>query len=127
MKKQEFLSRLGELNLDVERFCVISGGVMLLYGLKDETQDIDIKMSPEYFEEIRSRFPVRKSSKYDYLYELADDVEVAVQDYQLEDIVVLDGVQVESLEKQLEWKLQHGRDKDLPEIERIKAFLQLRR
>lgn len=42
MKKQEFLSRLGELNLDAKRFCVISGGVMLLYGLRDETQDIDI-------------------------------------------------------------------------------------
>lgn len=127
MKKQEFLERLKELDLDAGKFCVISGGVMLLYGLRDETQDIDIKMSPTYFEEVKSRFPVRKSSKYDYLYELADDVEVAVEDYRPEDTVMLDGVLVESLEKQLEWKLRHGREKDLPEIERIRDFLQLRK
>lgn len=124
MKKQEYLEKLNRLGLDRERFCIISGGVMLLYGLREETQDIDIKMSPAYFEEVRSRFSVRKSPKYDYLYEFGDDVEVAVQEYDQGDVRTIDGFQVESLEKQLEWKVRQGRQKDALDIKLIREYLQ---
>lgn len=97
---------------------------MLLYGLREETQDIDIKMSPAYFEEVRSRFSVRKSPKYDYLYEFGDDVEVAVQEYDQGDVRTVDGFQVESLEKQLEWKVRQGRQKDALDIKLIREYLQ---
>ena len=97
---------------------------MLMYGLRSETNDIDIKMGVQYFEEIRKKFPVRKSPKFDYLYELTDDVEVAVQEFDLKDTVMIDGYLVESLELQLAWKRKNGRAKDEPEIKRIQKYLQ---
>ena len=123
MTRKEFLERIEKLGLDRKRFCIISGGVMLMYGLREETGDIDIKMSPKYFTEIRDRFSVRKSPKFDYLYELEDGVEVAVMDYGFEDVVEMDGYLVESLQKQLEWKIANGREKDREDIERIREFL----
>ena len=55
MNKVEYIKKLEALNLDKDRYCIISGGVMLLYGLKEKTEDIDIKIKPDYFEELKSR------------------------------------------------------------------------
>ena len=48
MNKREYLKKLDELNLDKNRYCVISSGIMLLYGLRETTEDIDIKIRPDY-------------------------------------------------------------------------------
>ncbi len=124
MTKQEYLKSLDKLGLDKTKFCIISGGVILMYGLRERTDDIDIKMGREYFEKIRGRFPTRKSPKYDYLYEIADDIEVAVQEFRPKDVVEMDGYLVETLELQLEWKLQNGRAKDREDVEKIQIYLQ---
>ena len=88
MNKKEYIQKLETLQLDKKRYCIISGGVMLLYGLKDTTEDIDIKIKPDYFEELKTRFHFTKSSKYPYLYELEDKCEVAVLDYKKSDIKI---------------------------------------
>ena len=101
MNKEEFIKKLDSLNLDKSRFCIISGGVMLLYDLKATTEDIDIKVRPDYFEELKEKYEFKKSIKYDYLYELDDKTEVAVLDYNDKDIEIVDGYPVEFLELQL--------------------------
>ena len=81
-------------------------------------------MGRQYFEEIRSRFSVKESSKFSYLYELLDDVEVAVQEFDLRDVIMIDGYLVESLELQLRWKIKNSRAKDQLDIEKIQRYLQ---
>ena len=123
MNKKEYIERLDKLHLDKKRYCIISGGVMLLYGLKNNTEDIDIKVKPEYFEELKEKFSFKKSPKYPYLYELNEYTEVAVLDYNEEDIRNVDGYPVESLELQLKWMLENNRPKDQEKIKIIKEFL----
>ena len=48
MKKQEFLKELDKLNLDKNSYCIIAGGSMLMYGLKEDSADIDIKTTKEF-------------------------------------------------------------------------------
>lgn len=123
MNKKEFIKKLDSLNLDKNRYCIISGGVMLLYNLKPTTEDIDIKVRPDYFEELKSKYEFKKSPKYDYLYELNDKTEVAVLDYDNNDIRTVDGYPVESLELQLKWMLEQNRLKDKEKIKIIEEFL----
>lgn len=123
MNKEEYLKALDSLNLDKNRYCIISGGIMLLYGLKESTEDIDIKVRPDYFKELRERFEFKKSPKYPYLYELSDTVEVAVLDYDDKDIEIVDGYPVESLELQLVWMLEQNRPKDKEKINIIRDYL----
>ena len=123
MNKREFIEKLDKLDLDKKRYCIISGGVMLLYGLKDNTEDIDIKVKPEYFEELKEKFSFKKSPKYPYLYELDESTEVAVLDYDEDNIRYVDGYPVESLELQLKWMLENNRPKDQEKIKIIKEFL----
>ena len=123
MNKKEFIKKLDSLNLDKNRYCIISGGVMLLYNLKPTTEDIDIKIRPDYFEELKSKYEFKKSPKYDYLYELNDKTEVAVLDYNDDDIIIVDGYPVESLELQLKWMLEQNRPKDQEKIKIIEDYL----
>ena len=126
MNKQEYLQKLDELALDKNKYCIISGGVMLMLGLRDKTNDIDIKVTPDYFEELQSRFTFKKSPKFSYLYELSDEVEVAVQDFTKESIEYVDGYPINKIENELDWKIKNNREKDKPDIERIKKYLRRR-
>lgn len=123
MNREEFLTRLDSLNLDKQRYCILSGGVMLLYGLRDTTADIDIKVRPDYFEELKTKFTLSKSPRYPDLYELGDDVEVAVRDYDDKDVRVVLDHPVESLELTLQWMLEHNRPKDQEKIKMIENYL----
>ena len=125
MNKREYINKLDELNLDKKRYCVISGGTMLLYGLKESTEDVDIKIRPDYFEELKTKYNFKKSPKYPYLYELDENTEVAVLDYSDEDVRYVDGYPVESLELQLKWMLEQDRPKDVEKIKVIKKYLKL--
>ena len=123
MNKQEYLKKLDELNLDKSRYRILASGVMLLYGLIDKTADIDIKIRPDYFEELKSVFTFKKSPKYWYLYEISEDIEVAVLDYDDKDTDFVDGYPVESLKLQLDWMLENHREKDVEKIKIIKDYL----
>ncbi len=123
MNKEEYINKLETLNLDKKRYCIISGGTMLLYGLKDKTEDIDIKIKPDYFEELKKKYQFKKSAKYSYLYELNEFTEVAVLDYNDEDVRYVCGYPVESLELQLKWMLEQNRPKDKEKIKVVRNFL----
>ena len=123
MDKQAFLAKLDSLNLDKNRYCIIAGGTLLLRGLKKTTADIDIKVRPDYFEELKTKFIFKKSPKYPYVYELSDDIEVSVFDYEQEDVDIVDGYPVEPLEQFLAWMLKNNRPKDKEKIEIIKNYL----
>lgn len=126
MNKEEYKKKLDALGLDKNRYCVISGGTMLLYGLKETTEDVDIKVKPDYFEELKTKFKFKKSPKYPYLWELDDETEVAVLDYDDSDVVMVDGYPAESLELQLKWMLEHNRPKDQKKIRTIRDYLSRR-
>lgn len=123
MNRIEYLKKLDELKLDKNRYCIISGGIMLLYGLREETEDIDIRIRPDYFEELKQRFKFKKSSKLDNLYELSNEIEVRVLDYDDSNIEMYDGYPVWKLELQLEWFKEHNRDKDKKKIKIIEEYL----
>ena len=123
MNKEEYTQKLDSLNLDKSRFRVISGGVMLMYGLRESTADIDIKVKPDYFEELKSKFSFKESSKFPNLYEISDEIEVRVLDFDDNDTEFVDGYPVESLELTLEWMLEHNRPKDQEKIKIIQEYL----
>jgi len=123
MDKQTFLAKLDALNLDEKRYCIIAGGSMLMHGLRGTTADIDIKICPDYFEELKERFDFAKSPKYPYLWEISDDIEVAVLEYDQKDVDIVDGYPVESLESFLAWMLENNRPKDKEKIAAIQNYL----
>ena len=125
MTKKEYLKELDKLNLDKNKYCIIAGGVMLLNDLRSETNDIDLRVKPDYFKELSNKYKMTKSPKYSYLYNLNDFIEIAVTDFNESDITFINGYPVLKLEKELEWKLKNNRPKDQSDIEKIKKYLKI--
>ena len=116
MKKKEFLKVVDSLGLDKTSYCIIASGVMLMYGLRDECTDVDLKVSKELFQKMLKIYHMKKSDRYDYVYELSDIIDVNCRNFNPNEITFVDGYPVESLELQLKWKEENNRLKDQEDI-----------
>ena len=123
MNLEEYKERLESLGIEKNDYVIISGGVMLFNGLKESTEDVDIMVKPEVFKKLKENVTFKKSPKYNYLYEMYDDVEVAVEGYNDNCYDVIDGYKVEKLEIELKWKKENKRKKDIEAIKIIENYL----
>lgn len=122
MKKKEYLEELDQYNFDKNEYCIIAGGTMLMYGLKSETGDIDLRISLKLFNELKFKYNLIATGKFPNHYEF-NDIEVRVVDLSLEDIVYIDNYPVSSILKEKEWKLKSNREKDKKDLELIERYL----
>ena len=123
MNKREYLQKLDSLKLDKNSYCIIASGAMLMHGLRDDCADIDIRVTKELFQELLDKYHMQQSSRYDYVYELSDEIDVNCKNYNPDNIEFVDGYPVESLELQLNWMLENNRPKDQEKIEILKRYL----
>ena len=123
MKKQEFLNKLDKLNLDKNSYCIIASGSMLMYGLCDECNDLDIKTTKELFDLLKEKYHMKQSDRYDYVYELDEETDVNCKNFDPNMIEFVDGYPVEKLEVNLKWMKENNRPKDQEKICKIEEFL----
>ncbi len=124
MNKQEYLKKLDALSFDKNDYYIISGGVMVMHGLREETEDIDLKVSDSLFQQLEQQGLLRKSTKMEHLYEYGENVELKAHEFRPSEIEMVDGYPVNRLESELAWKLEHHRAKDVQDIKRIQNYLQ---
>ena len=125
MNKEEYLKKLDELKLDKNSYCIIASGSMLMHGLTDTCNDIDIKVTEELFNELLDKYHMKQSDRYDYVYELSDDIDVNCRNFTHDNIEFVDGYPVEKLEVNLKWMLENNRPKDQEKIRKIKEYLNI--
>ncbi len=124
MKKPDLIKKISSLELEDGEYCIISGGILVMYGIREETEDLDLYVSKKLFEKIKDKYELRpRFDKFPDLYELDSEVEVKVCDFSSDDVSYVDGYSVWSLEKQLEWMISNHRGKDKRNIQLIKDYL----
>ena len=121
MNKKEFLARLEELDLPKSEFRILSGGALLLWGIRERTEDIDLAVSEKLADQLslREQYPLTEKSTYTF----APDVEMII-DNGLVEYEKCCGYDCESLESILAFKRRMMREKDLRDIPRIEEFLE---
>ncbi len=122
MNKDEYLRKLDELNLDKNSYCIIASGAMLMHNLRDNCNDIDIKVTEELFQKLLDKYNMKQSDRYDYVYELGD-IDVNCRNFDRNNIEFVDGYPVEKLELQLNWMLKNNRPKDQEKIKILQESL----
>ena len=122
MNRIEYLKKLDELNLDKNSYCIIASGAMLMHNLRDNCNDIDIRVSKELFQELLDKYNMKQSDRYDYVYELGD-IDVNCRNFDRNNIEFVDGYPVEKLELQLNWMLKNNRPKDQEKIKILQEYL----
>ena len=119
MNRQEFIERLESFGFPKSEYMILSGGSLLLRGLREETQDFDLCVSAQLARKLDLEH-CRKDEKGYYApfpdVQMTDNL--GSRPYEL-----VDGFQCETLESVLALKRELMRPKDLRDIEVIEAYL----
>lgn len=123
MRKEDVIRRLETLPFDKREYWVITGGAMVLYGIRKETHDIDLGCTTKLADELEQKgFPVSVLHDGSRKILYGQDIEI-FEAWLYDKVQTLDGIPVISVQGLVEMKTQLGREKDLRDIQLIEAFL----
>ena len=77
LDKEKLIARLKELPLDDAQYWLITGGAMVLYGLREQTSDIDLGCTSELADYLQEKgFPTKQLPDGTRKIVVAEDVEI---------------------------------------------------
>jgi len=124
MNRKEIINRLKKYNLDVNRYLIISGTAMVLRGIKEETQDIDISVTEDLEEELLEDYiSVLEHTNTDgtHAYMINDEINFGVK-YYSEQRDFIDGLPVQKVEDIIKIKTMLNRPKDKYDLKLLKKI-----
>ena len=134
MKAEDIRRRLAELNLDTNEYRINAGGAMVLYGLREETHDLDIWCTKKLGDALAQRCDVQVLPDGTRRFVPAPDVEIFekpdVESYENMlpgETVFFNGIPVAPLEDVLALKRRLNREKDQRDIAVLEAAIAARR
>lgn len=129
MRASEFFKKVISLNLLPSEFYILGGGALLLYGVREETKDIDLCVSNKLFNILKSEGRIDLSSKNECgFYKLIDNPEVEIVPCNKKDFkcIKLGDLYVEDINEILKYKKKRNLPKDKEDISKIKLFLKFK-
>ena len=113
--------------LPMDKVWIGFGAALCMHGIKETTKDIDAQCQHDLFERlIKMGYEVKEAPMGGRMIEYNKYLDLFENMGQPEGTVFIDGIQVDSLEKIIEWKKARGREKDMVDIALIKAHLRKR-
>ena len=120
MRARDIRRKLSELALDTNEYRINAGGAMVLYGLREETHDLDIWCTKALGDRLAQSYPFETAPDGVRRFAPAPDVEI-YENMQPGETVFLDGVPVASLREILAFKRLLNREKDQKDIAVLEA------
>ncbi|WP_296627495.1 hypothetical protein [uncultured Negativibacillus sp.] len=119
LDKKQIIARLEELHLDDTKYWLITGGAMVLYGLREQTSDIDLGCTSDLADLLQQEgFPVERMPDGTRKIVVAEDVEI-FENWLEDKVERFEGVPVISIQGLIEMKRALGREKDFRDIQLI--------
>ncbi len=125
MNKEQIIKILKKYKLNIKEYIVISGAAMVILGIKEKTNDIDISVTKEYYEYLKNNYNVTfdKINRYNNEVYFIDNVINFGIDYYTENYINVDGINVETPNEILKLKRSLNREKDLKDIKLIENYM----
>lgn len=119
LDKKQIIARLEELHLDDTKYWLITGGAMVLYGLREQTSDIDLGCTSDLADLLQQEgFPVERMPDGTRKIVVEEDVEI-FENWLEDKVERFEGVPVISIQGLIEMKRALGREKDFRDIQLI--------
>lgn len=120
MNKKEIFEKLYSLELDKNKYIVISGASLVAHNIIENTDDIDLSCDDQYYKTINwpqklGYFKVE--IKYKDIFEISNNL------YVPDKIDIINGYKFMNLEECLKLKKKCNREKDKPVIKRLEYLL----
>lgn len=129
LNKENILKLLSSLNLELGKYALGTSGSLVLFGIKEWANDLDIDCSAELYDSFLEKgysewiyYP--KEGHTARIIDLSDEIQlIRKEKLNKSDIVEIDGFSVYSVESVRRFKAFLGREKDLKDIELIDKYL----
>ena len=124
LNRKQILEKLNKLNLDKNEYIVLSGASLVVQNIINETSDIDLTCSKEYYDKINWNEKIgafKCNIKYYDCFEISDNL------YDSNNIVIIGGYKFMTIDKVLEIKKRLNREKDYKVIEKLENILSKRK
>lgn len=122
MVKKEIVKRINDLNLDKNKYWVVTGSAMVLYGLKEETNDIDLGCTRDLADMLEKRYGAELLDDGTRKITIGVDIEL-FEDWLFDKVNYILDIPVISLKGLVQMKRMLGREKDLKDIEIINRYM----
>ena len=124
MKKDDILAKLKTLLFTPGEYWLVSGAAMVLYGIKEETPDIDLGCTRELADRLEKDGYVCETTPDGNRHFRIDGETEVFENWLFDTVVIQDGVPVISIAGLQEMNRRLGREKDRKDLERIEKYLQ---
>lgn len=125
MNKEQLLELVDQLDLPKDEYYILSTGSLLLHGLREKANDLDLCVSTQLFKELQVKFGIELSSMNKCgFYPVVDLVEIVPNEKENFKREFQDGYPVESLQSILDYKMNRNAPKDQLDIVNIQNYLQ---
>jgi len=126
LNKEQIELILNNASLAKDKFIIISGAALVMYGIKEFTSDIDISVSKEYLDFLLNNY-AWTIEKFDeknntYVYFIDDVINFSTNYYDVDNHIV-DGYRLQTIASILELKEKLNREKDKNDIIKIKEYM----
>ena len=123
MNKAEMITKLKAFPYDPAEYWVITGGAMVLYGIREESSDIDLGCTAQMADRLeQDGYLYKVTDDGNRWFKLGNDIEV-FENWLFDTVDHVDGIPVISVQGLIEMKKDLGREKDLRDIALINDFL----
>ncbi len=124
MDKNTLICKVKALAMADGSYCVLAGGAMLFYGLREQTSDIDLHVNEQAFAHLQATQKLVLLDEERRHYAIGDDIELYVTPQ--EDIVftVCDGVCIQTPQAVLALKKRLNREKDQKDIRALVLYME---
>ena len=126
MNKAEIIELLNAFPYDREDYWVVGGGAMVLYGIREQTHDIDLGCSKRMADALeQGGFLQGYSESGSRRFRCGELIEI-FENWLSDSVTSVEGIPVVSIRGLIEMKQELGREKDLKDIRLINEFLSQR-
>lgn len=125
MNKQELLNLVDSLELPKNEYYILSSGCLLLYGLREKANDLDLCITQNLFNKLKDKYNLDEKDRNECcFYKINDLIEVVVTGKFPYEYDIKDGYPVQKLEMILKSKQNSNREKDKKDVVNITKYLE---
>lgn len=127
MKREEILRTLESFPYDKSEYWLITGAAMVLFGMREETGDIDLGCTEKMADELEKEgYLYRRTENGRRWFRYSEEIEI-FEEWKTGPLVSFEGLQLLSPEGLIAMKEELGREKDFRDIALIREWLSERK
>lgn len=124
MDKNKIDELLKELNMDINEYYILSGASLVIRGIRETCEDLDLCISEEVFRKLSLRYDIKHiDGKPKNLFQITEEIEAFVEPKENFNCEIVKNYPLENIERIIEYKKQRNYDKDKKDIIGIENYL----